>query len=88
MNNASKKWNSLCVHQFPAGVEAEEDAQQDGETPERTAAIAEEGQGDADDRRQTQHHAHVDEDVEKEDAQHTVAIDAAELKRLSFSQMD
>ncbi len=71
----------------PSGIYPEENEEQDGETPERRAAIAEEGQGDADDGGQAEYHPDVDEDVEEEDAQHAVPIDAAKRVWLSLGQM-
>ena len=74
--------------QIAARIEGEEDEEQEGEAPERGAAVAEEGQRDADDRGQTEHHADVDEDMEEEDAEHTVTVDAAETVGLPLRQVD
>ena len=74
--------------QIAARVEGKEDEEQERKAPERGAAVAEEGQRDADDGRQPQHHADIDEDVEEEDAEHTVAVDAPEAVGLSLGQMD
>ena len=51
-------------------------------------AIAEERQRDADDGHKAHHHAHVDEDVEEEDAGDAVAVDAPEFGGLPLCQMD
>lgn len=71
-----------------AGVDAEEDEEEEGEAPERRAAVGEEGQGDADDGGQAEHHADVDEDMEEEDGEDAVAIDAAEGGGLALRQVD
>ena len=56
----------LRAHEIAPGIDAQEDEEQEGETPERRATIAEERQGYADDGREPQHHAHIDEDMEQE----------------------
>ena len=58
------------------GIHAEEDGNHDGEAPEGAAAVAKEGQGNADDRGEPEHHADVDEQVQGEDADDGVAVDA------------
>lgn len=78
---------SLFLRQIAACIDPQEDEQQDGESPQRRAAITEERQRDADYWRETKHHAHVDEHMEKEHAKHTIAVNAPEGKRLSLSKM-
>lgn len=56
-----KAGSELRVFYVAFGVHAQEDEQQNGESPERTATVGKEGQRDADDGRQAQHHADVDE---------------------------
>lgn len=79
---------TLSLQPIAAGIDAQEDEEQDGEAPQRGASVAEEGQGNADDGRQTQHHTHIDEDMEEEHRQDTIAIHTPERIGLSFSQMD
>lgn len=55
---------SLFLRQIAACIDPQEDEQQDGESPQRRAAITEERQRDADYRRETKHHAYVDEHME------------------------
>ena len=55
---------NLSLKHIAFSVDAEEYKQQDGEAPKRRSAVAEERQWDANNRRQAQHHAHVDEHVE------------------------
>ena len=76
----------MSIESFPCGVDANEDEQQDGEAPQRGAAVAEEREGDADDRRQTEHHADVDEQVEQEDAYQRIAVDTPEAVGLPFGK--
>ena len=82
-----------CCALFPfqsvaADVNAQHDEKQDGEAPQRGAAVAEEGQGNADYRSESQDHAHIDEDVEQEDTHHAIAIHTAEDIGLPLGQMD
>ena len=72
---------ATCIH-------AEEDEEQDGEAPERGTAVTEEGQRNADDRGETQHHADIDEDVEEEDAHDGIAVDAPKGVGLAFGKVD
>ena len=78
---------SLFLRQIAACIDPQEDEQQDGESPQRRTAITEERQRYADYRRETKHHAHVDEHMEEEHAKHTIAVNATEGKRLSLSKM-
>ena len=71
-----------------AGVDAEEDEQQEGEAPEGGTAVGEEGQGDADDGGEAEHHADIDEDMEEEDRKDTIAVDAAEGAGLALGDVD
>ena len=52
---------------MPSCIYTQEDEKQDGEPPERRTAIAEEGQGDTDNRREAKYHSHVDKHMEQED---------------------
>ena len=69
-----------------AGVDAQKDEEQQGEAPKGGAAVAEEGQRNAYDGHDAHYHAHVDEQMEEEDAQHAVAVDAAEAGELPLAQ--
>ena len=75
-------------HFFPWGVDAEEDEKEDGEAPERRAAVAEKGQGDADHGGESEHHADVDDEVKEDDGGYTVTVDAPEKGVLSLGQRD
>jgi len=57
---------SVSPTEVAGGVDAEEDEEQECEAPKRRAAVAEEREGNTDDGRQAQDHAHVDEDMEQE----------------------
>lgn len=70
-----------------ACINTQEDEKEDGESPKRGTSVAEEGQGDADDRGQSEHHAYVDEYMEEEDAGHAIAIDTSKLEWLSFRNL-
>lgn len=75
----------------PAGVESQEDKEQDSESPEGRTTIAEERQRNTDNRRQTGHHTNVDEEVEEEDGRHAITIDTAEegaLPLRKYNQTD
>ena len=78
----------LFPHEVAPGVDAEEDEEQQRESPKRGATVAEEGERDADDRCEAQHHSHIDEHMEEEDAQHAIAVDAPEAEGLSLGQLD
>ena len=80
--------NTLSTDQLSTGVETKEDKQQEGESPKRRTAIAEERKRDAYHGGQAKHHAHIDKHMEEEDTQHTVAIDAPELEGLPLGQVD
>ena len=60
------------------GVDAQEDKEQDGEAPQRRAAIAKEWQRDTNNGTQAYNHAYVDEEVEEYNSQHTIGVDATE----------
>ena len=60
------------------GVNLEEKCEHEREAPERRASIAEEGERDADDGYQPQHHTHIDHEVKEEDARQAVPIDPPE----------
>lgn len=77
----------LLPYQIPARIYPEEDEQQYREAPKRRAAVREERQRDADDRRQSQDHPDIDEQVEEEYAQHAVAVYPSELEWLAFCHM-
>ena len=69
-------------------VDAQQDEQQDGESPQRGAAVTEEGQGDAYDGTQADYHTDVDGKVEDEVGRDTVGIDAREGGVISFGKCD
>ena len=71
-----------------SGIHTEENEEQQREAPKRTAAIAEEGQRNANYGGQSQHHADIDEEMKEEDAQYAVSIDAAKGVGLSLCQID
>ncbi len=73
---------------FAAGIDAQKDEEHEREAPEGGTAIAEKRQRDADDGHKAHHHAHVNEDVEEEDAGDAVAVDAPEFGGLPLCQMD
>ena len=68
------------------GVDAEEDEKQDGKAPQWRAAVADEGQGDADDGTEAYDHADVDAEMEDEIRRHAVSVDASEDVGLSLGQ--
>ena len=55
-------------------IYAQENKQEECKAPQRRTAIGEERQWNADNRRQAQHHTHIDEYMEQEYGQHTIAI--------------
>ena len=81
-------YDNLGAREVTAGIYSQEDEQENRETPQRRATVAEEGQGDADDRCQTQHHAHIDKHMEEEDTEYRIAIHASETVGLPFRQMN
>ena len=74
----------LLAFKVSLRIHTEEDKEQQRESPEGRTSVGEKWEGDANDRCQSQHHAHVDEQVEKEDAQHAIAIDSSHRVSLSF----
>lgn len=80
-------YKSLPNH-VPRRIDTEEDEEKKGKAPKGRTAVAEEGKRDADDRGKTEHHAHIDEDMEQENTQNTIAIDSAKLEGLSLRKMD
>ena len=60
------------------GIQAHKHAEQQGEADQRTAAVTEERQGDPDHRCQPDGHAHIDHQVQEQDACRAVRIDARE----------
>ena len=70
------------------GVDAQQDEQQDGEAPQRRAAIAEERQRDADDGAQADNHADVDGEVEDEVGGDAVGIHAGKGRVVALGQRD
>lgn len=73
---------------FASGINAQEDEQEQGETPEGRTAVGEERQRNTDDGGKPCDHPYVDEDVEEKDGEHRIAKDAAESGGLSFGQHD
>ena len=78
---------SLLPFSYSSHINAQEDEEQEGEAPEGGAAVAEEGEWYADDGHEAKYHADVDEDVEEEDGEDTVAIDASEGVGLSLGHV-
>ena len=72
-------------YEVSTGIYAEEYKEEEGKSPETGASITEERQWDSDDRSQSEHHSHIDKDVEKEYAQDAIAIDSPEFIWLSLS---
>lgn len=61
---------------FTAGcVEAQQDEEQEGESPQRGASVAEKGQRYPYDRAQSYHHAHIYDYVENQERGYAVSID-------------
>ena len=75
------------LQSVPSSVDSEENEEQNGEAPKRGTSIAEEGQGNSYDWCQPQYHSDIDEDVEEEDAQHTITIYPTKRIWLPFSKM-
>ena len=73
---------------FPSCINAQEDKQQDGESPKRRTAITEERQGDTDDGSETNNHPYVDKDMEEQYAQHTITIDTSIGVSLAFGKIE
>ena len=73
---------------FLLAVEGDENEQQDGKGPEGRTAVAEEGQGDADDRHQADGHADVDEQVHEDAGGDAIAVDPREGFPAPFSIQD
>ena len=65
-------------------VYPQKDEQQNGESPQRGASIAEKRQRNADYGCESQHHTYVDEQVEEENPQYTIAVHSAEACFLAF----
>ena len=78
----------LPLEAVAAHVDTQENEEENGKAPERGASVTEERKGNADYRRKAQHHAHVDEDMEQEDAHHAITIDAAKDIGLPLGQVD
>lgn len=70
------------------GILAYKDEKEQGESQQRRAAIAEEGQRDSDDRHKAQHHADVYKDMEKQYGGYTIAIETRQLRPLSLGHSD
>lgn len=76
--------NFFLQRGFAGGVEAEEDEEEDGESPEGGASVAEEGQGDAYDGAKADYHADVNTEVEDEVGCDAVGVHAGECAGLSL----
>lgn len=74
----------LSQHHLPVGVEADEDKQHNAKGQQGCAAIADEGQGDADHGGKAHGHTDVDDDVEEKYAGDPIGITSAEDASLSF----
>lgn len=77
-----------CPHEITSGINPQEDEKQDGEAPEGRTSVAEKWQGNAYHGRKAEHHAHVYEHVEQENAQYAIAVNASELERLALRKLD
>ena len=62
----------------PLRIQPDQRTQQQRKADHAATAVAEEGQGDTDHGGEADGHAHVDHEVEEEDAGHTVRIDPRE----------
>ena len=69
-------------------IYAEEDEEQDGESPEGGTSVTEEGERDADYGSESDDHADIDEDMKEQDAKHTITIDTRKGVRLTFCQIE
>ena len=76
----------LLAFEVSFRIHAEENEEQQCESPQRGTAIGEEGQGNAYDGGEAKHHPHIDEQVEEENADDTIAIDTPHRVGLSFGQ--
>ena len=66
------------------GIDAQQDEKEKGESPQRGAAVAEEGEWDTDDWTQTYNHTYIDSDMEYEIAGYAISIDSSEHSRLAL----
>ena len=71
----------------PFGIKTEQDSDQNGKAQQGGSAVAEKGQGNADDGGQSDDHAHVHQEVHEHNACHPVAIDARERGALTFGEV-
>ena len=61
-----------------AGIDAQEDKQQNGEAPQGGATVAEKRKGNTNDGHQPQHHAYINGEMKEEETRHAVTVDAPE----------
>ena len=73
---------------FLLRIDTDEDKQQQGEAPQRGAAVADERQRDADDRNESDGHADVDDEVEEQHRCHPIAIHAHKGALVPLGQHD
>lgn len=85
---AQKKEASRVFKALPARVYPKKNKKKKCEAPEAAAAITEEWQGDTYYRSEPQNHPDVDEYVEKEYTEDTIAVDTSETISLPLSQSD
>ena len=78
---------SVGEYAFARCVDAEQDEEQDGEPPQRGAAVTEEWQRDADHRAQAYDHADVDAEVEYQIRSHTIGVDTPECGVLALGYL-
>ena len=74
--------------QITRSIYSEEDEKKQGKTPKRRTSIAKERQGNAYDRSEPQHHAHIDEHMKEENTEHGIAIDTPKTEGLTLCQGD
>src|SRR5690606_6331122 len=81
----------LCLssvhHLQTMGVEFEQNEQQDRESPQGRPTVAEEGERDTDNRKETDRHPDVNREVKEQDARHAVSIHTRKPAFLSFGQI-
>src|SRR5690606_13852090 len=70
------------------GIEFQENEYKDGESPERRTAIADKGQRNSHNRRQTDRHSDIDEQVDDQNTGHAVAVYARKFRSLPFGEED
>jgi hypothetical protein len=75
---------ALSQYHLPVRIEADKNEEHDAKGQQRSASITDKGEGDADHRRQSDRHTHVDHDMEEENTGDAVCITSAKNASLSF----